>query len=75
MVLEGKVRGTQDDSDGLSSRCSETFLAEREGGVPRGSSRTLGDGLIELLRPKQHYSNPSAGGWRDIINFMVNLRA
>ncbi len=24
-------------------RISETFLAEREGGVPRGSSRTLGD--------------------------------
>ena len=28
---------------GTFSRFSETFLAEREGGVPRGSSRTLGD--------------------------------
>ncbi len=28
---------------GTFSRISETFLAVREGGVPRGSSRTLGD--------------------------------
>ena len=28
---------------GTFSRFSETFLAEREGGLPRGSSRTLGD--------------------------------
>ena len=58
-----------------------TFLAEREGGVPRGSSRTLGDPPWGLSLPRRSSENleevpriwEGEGHWRsEILNPVKN---